>query len=76
LKESILNTSKTGLQAAAAVLYKPGILVNQITCALLVIILIFFEKKLSQTVYQLKASLLANYLFQELKHPSHKRRFI
>ncbi|VXD16165.1 hypothetical protein PL9631_2190001 [Planktothrix paucivesiculata PCC 9631] len=33
-------------------------------------------KKVSQTVYQLKAGLLADYLSQELKHPSLKLSFI
>jgi hypothetical protein len=33
-------------------------------------------KKVSQTVYQLKASLLAHYLSQELKHASLKLKFI
>jgi hypothetical protein len=33
-------------------------------------------KKVAQTAYQLKASLLANYLCQELNYPSHNRNFI
>jgi len=33
-------------------------------------------KKVSQTVYQLKASLLADYLSQELKYASLKLKFI
>ena len=49
---------------------------NHIACALLV--WFFFThraKKVSQTVYQLKANLLADYLSQELKQPSVKLKF-
>jgi hypothetical protein len=49
---------------------------NHIACALLVwVFLTHREKKVSQTVYQLKASLLADYLSQELKQASVKLKF-
>jgi len=47
-----------------------------IACALLVwVFLTHRAKKVSQTVYQLKASLLADYLSQELKQASVKLKF-
>lgn len=50
---------------------------NHIACALLVwVFLTHMAKKVSQTVYQLKASLLVDYLSQELKRPSLKLKFI
>ena len=53
------------------------ILINHIACALLVwVFLTCMAKKVSQTVYQFKASLLADYLSQELKNASLKLKFI
>ena len=49
---------------------------NHIGCALLVwVFLTHRAKKVSQTVYQLKASLLGDYLSQELKQASVKLKF-
>ncbi|WP_083621207.1 IS701 family transposase [Planktothrix paucivesiculata] len=56
---------------------KASVQKNHIACALLVwVFLTRMAKKVSQTVYQLKAGLLADYLSQELKHPSLKLSFI
>ena len=50
---------------------------NHLACALLVwSFLTKMARKISQTVYQLKANLLSDYLTQELKYPSLKLRFI
>jgi IS4 transposase len=50
---------------------------NHLACALLVwTFLAKVAKTVSQTVYQLKANLLSDYLTQELKYPSLKLRFI
>lgn len=50
---------------------------NHLACALLVwTFLTKMAQTVSQTVYQLKANLLSDYLTQELKYPSLKLRFI
>jgi hypothetical protein len=50
---------------------------NHLACALLVwTFLTKTAHKVSQTVYQLKANLLSDYLTQELKYPSLKLKFI
>lgn len=50
---------------------------NHIACALLVwTFLTKVANQVSQTVYQLKANLLSDYLSQELKYPSLKLKFI
>jgi hypothetical protein len=50
---------------------------NHLACALLVwTFLTKMAQRVSQTVYQLKANLLSDYLTQEIKYPSLKLRFI